>query len=135
MGEIVHHSLKALSKSLVFRKIAAVFWKNKLRLTSHSQAYKMLNTHTHTCRVAKLQHRPHIGHHHVGEAVQQLQRDDSPNCPFPPGGRLCRMAAPKAPGTPTGRTTPPRRSRAKPRSTASRREIAMCFTVPWLKEG
>ena len=45
-GEIVRQPLKALPKRLVFRKMAAVFWKNKLCLTGRSQTYKMLNTHT-----------------------------------------------------------------------------------------
>ena len=79
--------------------------------------------HTHTtCRVAKIQYHPHVVHHHVGEAVQELQRDASPNCHFPSGHRLCRTAAPKSPGTPIGRTTPPRRSQEKPQNTASRRD-------------
>lgn len=65
--------------------------------------------HTHTaCCVDKIQYHPRIVHHHVGEAVQELQGDASPNCHFPSGHRLCRMAAPKSLGTPI-RRTPPRR--------------------------
>ena len=56
------------------------------------------------------------------ESVQELQRDASPNCHFPSGHRLCRTAAPKSPGTPIGRTTPPRRSQEKPQNTASCRD-------------